>query len=146
MSSKRYWATPPQLMKTLQDEFQFDYDPCPHPRPEGYDGLEVAWGSRNWVNPPFTGEVRIPGERKIGPMAWVRKSLAERDCGKLVVLILPIYQVRAVTVAGRYADEVRYMPCIRWLALEDGEENPAPDDAIQPCLIFVFRPREGGAA
>ena len=40
-TAKRYWATPPEMMAALNAEFAFDYDPCPHPRPDGFDGLAV---------------------------------------------------------------------------------------------------------
>lgn len=41
---KHYWLTPPKLMESLQLEFNFNYDPCPYPRPDGYDGLKADWG------------------------------------------------------------------------------------------------------
>src|SRR5438128_2722430 len=63
---KHYWLTPPDLMAALDGEFAFDFDPCPFPRPEEFDGLEVEWGQSNYVNPPFKG-----------PTAWVRKAIAE---------------------------------------------------------------------
>lgn len=31
-------------MEDLRREFEFDYDPCPYPLPEGYDGLRAEWG------------------------------------------------------------------------------------------------------
>ena len=35
---KHYWLTPDDLMKQLNDEFNFDFDPCPYPKPDDFDG------------------------------------------------------------------------------------------------------------
>src|SRR4051812_29946349 len=68
---KHYWLTPPDLYAALDAEFRFDFDPCPHPIPEGFDGLTCEWGKSNYVNPPF-GSIIHEGKKK-GPTAWVRK-------------------------------------------------------------------------
>src|SRR5688572_22787650 len=89
---KHYWVTPWNWMQhNILDEFDIDFDPCPFPRPDGFDGLEVDWGKCNWVNPPFTGMAKEPGKKKIGPMAWARKALTEREKGNTSIVILPIY-------------------------------------------------------
>ena len=137
---KRYWATPPDMMAALNAEFQFDFDPCPNPRPEGFDGLQVPWGKRNWCNPPFTGEPRVPGKRKLGPVAWLRKAVAERERGNMTVLILPIYNVRAISMAEDFGAEIRWAGKPQWLALEDGQPNPAPKSDWHPCVLMILRP------
>lgn len=127
---KHYWKTPPDLMAKLQEEFKFDFDPCPHPRPQFFDGLLVDWGKSNWVNPPFTG----------GVSKWVRKAIEERDKGNLSVLILPIYQNRAIAMAGVSGADIRYAGNPQWLALEDDEPHPAKESDRHPCLFLIFRP------
>ena len=123
----RYWVTPPEVMSQLDAEFHFDFDPCPHPRPEGFDGLVVPWGKRNWVNPPFMG----------GMVAWARKAVAEWKQGKLCVCMIPFFQPRAIALLGENGAEIRYAGKIRFLALEDGSPNPAKD--LRPCLLMVLR-------
>lgn len=47
-----HWQTPPEIYKELDEEFKFDCDPCPLNPTE--DGLEVDWGRRCFVNPPYS--------------------------------------------------------------------------------------------
>ena len=85
---KHYWLTPPELYAELHAEFSFDFDPCPYPLPEGFDGLTCEWGQSNYVNPPF-GSIIHQGKKK-GPTAWMRKAIAEQQKGKRVVLVYPV--------------------------------------------------------
>ena len=113
---KHYWLTPSSVYESLDAEFNFDFDPCPHPLPDGFDGLTCEWGNSNYVNPPF-GTIIHDGRKK-GPTAWVRKALKERDKGKKVVLVYPIDKwILMLLSAGA---EVRNLGDIRWNAIEDG--------------------------
>ena len=43
------WKTPPEFYNSLNDEFDFDFDPCPYSEGEPlFDGLEIEWGNRNY--------------------------------------------------------------------------------------------------
>jgi len=47
---KHYWLTPPDLYAKLDAEFHFDFDPCPYPLPDGFDGLTCEWGQSSYSN------------------------------------------------------------------------------------------------
>lgn len=138
--TRHYWITPPDLMEKLNNEFKFDFDPCPFPRPENFDGLVVDWGKSNWVNPPFTGMAKVPGKRKIGPMAWARKAIQEKEKGNTSILIFPIYQVRVISFLEDQGAEIRYAGKIRWLSVEDNTPNPTDSSNIQPCILMILKP------
>jgi hypothetical protein len=82
LKHKDHWATPPEHYKRWDAEFNFDFDPCPlyHDITE-WDGLEIEWGWRNYVNPPYSLKLKE---------AFVRKALEESSKGKLCVLLLPV--------------------------------------------------------
>lgn len=116
---KHYWLTPPALYQSLNVRFRFDYDPCPYPLPDGFDGLTQPWGQSNYVNPPF-GSIIHEGRKK-GPTAWVRKAIAEHRQGKRVVLVYPIDKwVLMLLAAGA---KVENLGDVRWRATEDGTEG-----------------------
>lgn len=129
---KHYWLTPPSLYDALNDEFNFDFDPCPFPLPTGFDGLTCEWGRSNYVNPPF-GSIIHQGRKK-GPTAWVRKAIGEHRKGKTVVLVYPIDKWVLMLLAEIGAD-VRNLGDVRWLATEDGTPGKGTGRHIA-CFIL----------
>lgn len=126
-NGKHYWLTPPDLLGLLSAEFgPFDFDPCPYPKPDDFDGLTCEWGQRNYVNPPF-GSIMHQGPddkkpKKKGPTAWVRKAISEYSKGKLVVLVYPVdkWVLMLVKVIFGEHGNIRNLGDVRWLATEDG--------------------------
>lgn len=73
------WRTPKEVLKKLEEEFGYLFDPCPYPKPKNFDGLRFSWRKRNFVNPPYG--------REIGK--WCKKAYEESLKGKLVVMLIP---------------------------------------------------------
>ena len=124
------WETPSEIYDKLNEEFNFDFDPCPYPLPDGFDGLTCEWGQSNYVNPPF-GSIMHQGRKK-GPTAWVRKALAENAKGKGVVLVYPVDKWVLMLAAS---DTVRNLGDVRWLATEDGSAGKGTGRHIA-CFIL----------
>ncbi|MES2295261.1 MAG: hypothetical protein V4527_18335 [Pseudomonadota bacterium] len=141
---KHYWLTPPALYAELDAEFRFDFDPCPYPLPDGFDGLTCEWGRSSYVNPPFGSIMHQgPGDKKPvkkGPTAWMRKAIIESQKGKTVVLVHPLdkwvlmFLDLAQFVGGL---EVRNLRDVKWLATEDGSAGKGTGRHI---ACFIFRP------
>ncbi len=129
---KHYWLTPPALYDKLNAEFHFDFDPCPYPLPDDFDGLTCEWGQSNYVNPPF-GSIMHDGKKK-GPTAWVRKAIKEYQKGKRVVLVFPVdkWVLMIVSVVGT---TVRNLGDVRWHAIEDGTPGKGTGRHIA-CFIL----------
>jgi len=46
------WQTPRGLFRDLNEEFNFNFDPCP--LNSIFDGLQVKWDKRCFINPPYS--------------------------------------------------------------------------------------------
>jgi site-specific DNA-methyltransferase (adenine-specific) len=73
------WATPTELYNELDKEFNFDFDPCP--LNSDFDGLSIEWGKSNFINPPYSRELKE---------AFVIKAIEESKKGKKCVMLLPV--------------------------------------------------------
>ena len=72
------WATPAWLYEQLNKEFQFDFDPCP--LNAKFDGLQIAWGKSNFVNPPYN---------RTDKPKFIQKAYEECKKGNTVVMLIP---------------------------------------------------------
>jgi hypothetical protein len=128
MENELYWVTPPELYKKLDDEFHFNFDPCPFPYVR--DGIEIDWGTSSYVNPPFR---KKDAYNNHGPTAFVRKAIEENKKGKQVVLILPVQSyVNLLLEAGA---ELRSAGRVKWLDAITRKPYGGPSST---CL-FILR-------
>lgn len=166
---KHYWLTPWQdpEFEALKSEFgPFDFDPCPFPLPDGFDGLTCEWGSSNYVNPPFGSIMEWPATvtaceheinpkkkasrtcrhcgitgKKKGPTFWVKKAIAECRKGKRVVLVYPVDKWVLMLMKAILGDDhaqVRNLGDVRWLATEDGSQGKGTGRHI---ACFILEPK-----
>jgi len=137
---KHYWLTPPDLMAKLESEFgPFDFDPCPYPKPDGFDGLTCEWGQSNYVNPPF-GSIMYKGPndkkpKKKGPTAWMRKAIAEAAKGKRVVIVYPVDKWVLMMIEACGATNIRNLGDVKWLAIEDTSEGKGTGRHIAAFIL-----------
>lgn len=77
------WETPKYFYKELDDEFSFDFDPCP--LNEGIiapheDGLLIDWGENNFINSPYSQKLK---------MDFVKRAILDFP-DRLNVFLLPV--------------------------------------------------------
>ena len=75
------YATPPEILKRLNDIFNFDFDPCPYCEGEVVDGLSIEWGNSNFINPPYSQKLK---------KEFVKKGIEEMKKGKVCVFRIPV--------------------------------------------------------
>ena len=126
----RFWLTPPALLKQLEDEFHFDFDAAPYPRPEGFDSLTMEWGKSTYVNPPIGHGSSLT--------AWVHKSIEEQNKGNNVVMLLPFQ--RWFSYLLKAGAEFRHPGPIRFLNPQ-GKRAPSSGGGRIPDIVVVLRPQ-----
>lgn len=113
------WSTPGDVYDVLHKEFGFTDDPCPL---GGTGGLDRRWGSRTFVNPPYS-EIKD----------WVKKGYEESLLGGVVVMLIPSRtDTRWWHEYVMKAKEIRF---IKGRLKFGGAKNSAPF----PSAIVVFK-------
>lgn len=82
------WKTPEKIYNPLNEEFKFDFDPCPYQHDlTKWDGLKIEWGQSNFVNPPYSRKLKE---------AFILKAIEESKKGKLCVMLIPVSTSSAI--------------------------------------------------
>lgn len=99
------WGTPPLFYEKLNEEFNFDFDPCPLNTgviTPDKDGLLIEWGNRNYINPPYSQKLKE---------AFIARAINQSKKGKLCVMLLPVSTSTKVfhTLIKPNASEIRFI-------------------------------------
>ena len=124
------WQTPQWLYDKLDDEFHFDFDPCPNYAT--FDGLVIDWGKSNFINPPYN---------RTDKPKFIQKAYDEWKKGNTCVLLIP-----AATGTKQFHDLILPNAEIRFLrgrvALVAGglpRDSKATKKGKHDSMIVIFR-------
>ena len=135
LEHKDDWKTPAKVFDELNNEFNFDFDPCPYKHDiTQWDGLQVDWGDRNFVNPPYSRKLKE---------AFVEKAIIEKMKGKLSVLLLPVSTSTALfhDLIKPNASEIRFVRGrIRFEGVNTKGEYVTDKTPMHDSMIVIFKP------
>jgi phage N-6-adenine-methyltransferase len=125
------WGTPKEIYDMLNDEFSFDFDPCPITWKEGdTDGLTCEWGKRTFCNPPYSQTAK-----------WIEKASAESKKGKVVVMLInAVTDTRAFHKYIYNKAEIRFLQGrIKFVDFSNPESPVVKASNVKTSMVVVFR-------
>ena len=133
------WATPKEFYDKLNQEFNFNFDPCPlnlgEITPEN-DGLLIEWGKSNFVNPPYSRELKEK---------FVLKAIEESKKGKLCVMLLPVSTSTKLFHEHILPNqkEIRFIKGrIKFLGINTKGEYVTNKTPMHDSMIVIFKSRK----
>ena len=134
------WGTPEKLYKELDDEFNFDFDPCPictqDITPEN-DGLLSEWGDRNFINPPYSRKLKE---------AFINRCVEFKNKGKLCVALVPVSTSTKLfhEVILPNAEDIRFIKGrVKFTRYNEFGSASVGGSGMHDSMIIVFDGREG---
>lgn len=133
------WETPKDLYDDLNDEFNFDCDPCPicygEITPEN-DGLLIPWGRRNFANPPYSRKLKE---------AFVTKAVEVAAKGALCVMLLPVSTSTVLfhEIIQPNAKEIRFLRSrVKFIGINTKGEKVSDKCGMHDSMIVIFDGRK----
>ena len=129
------WSTPKEFYNKLNDEFNFDFDPCPLNENEitpEKNGLLIEWGQKNYINPPYNRKLKE---------AFVIKAIEESNKGKLCVMLLPVSTSTKLfhDIIKPNANEIRFIKGrIKFIGINTKGELVDNKSPMHDSMIIVF--------
>lgn len=127
------WKTPDEIYNKLNEEFRFDFDPCPLNLGEitpDKDGLLIEWGNCNFVNPPYVRKLKE---------GFIRKAYQLSLKGKTSVLLIPVSTSTKIFHEIIYPNaEIRFFKG-RINFLPNGEKCNKYNSSQMDSMLVIFR-------
>jgi len=122
------WGTPPEIYNKLNEEFKFNFDPCPITWKEGDpNGLETEWGDSTFVNPPYS---------KVSK--WIEKAFNESKKGKTIVML-----INAITDTKAFHEYIYEKAEIRFIkgriSFIDPKNPTKKQPSPKPSMLVIFK-------
>lgn len=137
LDHKDDWATPTDFYEKLNKEFDFTFDPCPFKHDLSlWNGLEIEWGDRNFINPPYSKTLKE---------LFVKKAVEESKKGKLCVMLLPVSTSTKLfhEVVLPNQKEIRFIKGrIKFTGVNTKGELVSNKAGMHDSMIVVFDGRE----
>lgn len=125
------WATPPEILNPLRQEFGQLWDPCPIDWKDGdTDALTIPWQPLTFCNPPYSRVAE-----------FVKKAAQEQAAGKMSILLINV-----ATDTRWFHDYIYNKPNVELRFLkgrvkfinpqEPEKRTPSP----RPSMIVLFKP------
>jgi len=130
LNHKDDWKTPKWLYDKLNREFNFDFDPCPlH---SDFDGLQIEWKDRNFINPPYSRKLKE---------AFIRKAFDESKKGKLCVMLLPVSTSTKIFHEVIYHNaEIRFLKGrVKFEGINTFGERVSNKCGMHDSMIVIFK-------
>jgi len=134
LNHKDDWATPKDLFDTLDNEFAFNFDPCPlHSE---FDGLAIEWKISNFINPPYSKNLKE---------AFIRKAHEESKKGKTCVMLLPVSTSTKIFHEVIYPNaEIRFLKGrVKFDGINTKGERVSNKCGMHDSMIVIFRGSNG---
>ena len=126
------WKTPDELYCKLNEEFEFNFDPCPlH---SDFDGLNMEWGASNFINPPYSQKLKE---------AFIRKSYEESLKGKLCVMLLPVSTSTKIFHDVIYGNaEIRFLKGrVKFEGVNTFGKRVSNKCGMHDSMVVIFMPK-----
>lgn len=130
------WATPKEFYDKLDQEFNFNFDPCPlnlEMITPSNDGLLIEWGLRNYINPPYSRNLKEK---------FVIKAIEESKKGKVCVMLLPVSTSTKLFHDHILpnANEIRFVKGrIKFLGINTKGEYVTNKNPMHDSMIVIFK-------
>ena len=122
------WQTPKDFYDKLNEEFHFNFDPCPIEwEPTDLDGLSIEWDTVTFVNPPYSKVAK-----------WIEKAHQEWKKGKTVVMLINAVTDTIAFHKFIYGQaELRFVKGRIRFIKPDSTDKPTP--CPKPSMLVIFK-------